>query len=201
MARGRRSAWARQSPRLHREKQHRALEQSREAAARSAEQRVARPRMRPRQGKGQRLGAVESKPCRSRVRSSVSGCAGPLCPGDGGPAMKVVIQCAARKRPAAKPFLAMDGRRVAFVAHPDLAPRDESAFHARPDDLSEDGRSWRKRLLAYNEDAKANPLGFLPAYRLYSAIPGRLMRRWPLGVTGGQERAGSAQRNPPLAEP
>src|SRR5262249_61435085 len=82
--------------------------------------------------------------------------------------MKTVIQCAARKQPAATTFRAADGRRVAFVAQPDLAPRDAGTVPARPDDQSGDGRSWRKRLLAYNEDTRANPLGFLPAYRLYA---------------------------------
>jgi hypothetical protein len=82
--------------------------------------------------------------------------------------VKIVIQCASRKYPAAKTFLAADGRRVVFVARPDLAPRDAGAVHARPDDPSGDGRSWRRRLLAYNKDPAANPIGFFPAYRLYA---------------------------------
>lgn len=64
-----------------------------------------------------------------------------------------------------------------FVARPDLV-RDKEALYARPDDQSGDGRSWRKRLLAYNEDPKGNPLAFLPAHELYvhpaySALVGR----------------------------
>lgn len=53
------------------------------------------------------------------------------------------------------------------VARPDLAPRNTREIPARPDDPFGDGQSWRTRLLAYN-DAKANPLAFLPAYQLYA---------------------------------
>jgi len=82
--------------------------------------------------------------------------------------LKVVLQCASRKDPAAKTFLAGDGRRVVFVAHPDLVPRAANSIHARPDGPSGGGRSWRERLVAYNKAPAANPLGFLPAYRLYA---------------------------------
>src|SRR5262249_2901945 len=82
--------------------------------------------------------------------------------------MKTVIQCAARKQPAATTFRAADGRRVAFVAQPDLAPRDAGTVPARPDDQSGGGRSWRKRLLGHNQDPGANPLVFAPAYRLHA---------------------------------
>ena len=82
--------------------------------------------------------------------------------------MKIVIQCAARKNPAGGTFLGADGRRIAFVARPGLAPREPKTTYARPDDDSGDGRSWRKRLLAYNKNAGRNPLGFLPAHRLYA---------------------------------
>ena len=81
--------------------------------------------------------------------------------------MKVVIQCAARKQPGAGSFRLSDGRPVRFVARPDLAPKDGSAY-ARPDDESDDGPTWRQRLLAYNRSAKRNPLELLPAYRLYA---------------------------------
>jgi hypothetical protein len=82
--------------------------------------------------------------------------------------MKIVIQCAARKDPAAKTFLASDGRAVVFVARPDIAPRQAGVVYARPDDDCAEGTSWRKRLLAYNEGAKTNPLGLLPALQLYA---------------------------------
>ena len=60
-----------------------------------------------------------------------------------------------------------DGRQILFVAHPDLAPPDAGHAYARPDDVSDNGQTWRARLLAYNSD-QANPLNFLPAYRLYA---------------------------------
>jgi hypothetical protein len=82
--------------------------------------------------------------------------------------MRIVIQCAARKHGVTKTFLAAGGRRVSFVARPDLAPQEPGAIHARPDDDAGDGMTWRKRLAEYNADAKANPRGFLPAYRLYA---------------------------------
>lgn len=83
--------------------------------------------------------------------------------------MKVVIQCAGRKQPGAASLQALDGRPVRFVAHPELAPPSPTHAHARPDDVSEDGRSWRERLLDYNNrESKANPLRLLPAWRLYA---------------------------------
>lgn len=81
--------------------------------------------------------------------------------------MKVVIQCAGRKDPSAGSLRTSDGRRVDFVAHPGEAEEREGQFCARPDDLSEDGRTWRERLLSYNAAPGANPLQLLPAYRLY----------------------------------
>jgi hypothetical protein len=53
------------------------------------------------------------------------------------------------------------------VAKPELAPDDITRVYARPDDLSENGKSWREVLLDYNERPGNNPLGLLPAYRLY----------------------------------
>ena len=80
--------------------------------------------------------------------------------------MKIVIQCAARKDPSAGHLRTVDGRDVMFVAQPTLAP-PASAHYARPDDVSDDGRTWRERLVAYNA-ASDNPLNLLPAYRLYA---------------------------------
>ena len=81
--------------------------------------------------------------------------------------MKIVIQCAARKDPAAGNLRDAAGRSVLFVAHPDLAPADSSVSYARPDDQSGDGQTWRERLVAYNEDS-SNPYGLLPAGSLYT---------------------------------
>lgn len=63
--------------------------------------------------------------------------------------------------------MSADGRPVSFVAKPEWAPSDSTRVYARPDDLSENGKSWREVLLDYNEQPGANPLGLLPAYRLY----------------------------------
>ena len=81
--------------------------------------------------------------------------------------MKIVIQCAARKDPSAGSLRTADGREVLFVAQPDLAPPEAICHYARPDDISDDGRTWRERLVACNADAD-NPLNLLPAYRLYA---------------------------------
>jgi len=80
--------------------------------------------------------------------------------------MRVVIQCAARKH-SANSFRTRDGRTVLFVARPDLAPPDAGVFHARPDDRSEDGRTWRQRLVEHNCD-RGNALDLLQACRLYT---------------------------------
>jgi hypothetical protein len=82
--------------------------------------------------------------------------------------MKIVIQCAARKLPGAKTFLTAGDRRVVFVARPGEALEQPGTIYARPDDDAGDGDTWRKKLLAYNDNPAANPLGLLPAYRLYA---------------------------------
>ena len=81
--------------------------------------------------------------------------------------MIVVIQCAARKAADAGHLRTQDGRRVMFVANPDLAPRDGDCIYARPDDVAETGTSWRTVLRQYNENPGDNRLGLLPAWRLY----------------------------------
>lgn len=81
--------------------------------------------------------------------------------------MIIVIQCAATKRPDAGCLITADGRPVIFVAKPELAPYDGSRAYARPDDLLENGRSWRELLHDYNERPGNNPLVLFPAYQLY----------------------------------
>lgn len=84
-------------------------------------------------------------------------------------APSVVIQCAGRKNPKAGCFRARGGQRVVFVARPDEAPPKPGVVYARPDDMSDDGRStWRARLLAYNDGSSENELELLPAYQLYA---------------------------------
>jgi hypothetical protein len=81
--------------------------------------------------------------------------------------MRIVIQCAGSKRDEAGSLLTEDGRPVSFVAHPPKEPDRAGKHFARPDDQSEDGRTWRQRLLAYNESAETNPLGLTRAVDLY----------------------------------
>lgn len=81
--------------------------------------------------------------------------------------MKIIIQCAASKDSGAGWMLTDDGRQVMFVADPTIAPAREGYVYARPDDLSDDGTSWRERLVVYNKNSQGNPLGLYPAYRLY----------------------------------
>jgi hypothetical protein len=93
--------------------------------------------------------------------------------------MIVAIQCAASKRPDAGHLLTAYGKPVEFVAKPQMAPADSSRVYARPDDLSENGMSWRQVLLKYNREATGNPLRLYPAYRLYeNKAYGRLVDRF-----------------------
>ena len=68
--------------------------------------------------------------------------------------MKVVIQCAARKRSNAGHLATRDGKLVDFVARPELAPAKANRIYARPDDISDLGLSWREQLREYNEILK-----------------------------------------------
>ena len=81
--------------------------------------------------------------------------------------MIVVIQCAARKRPSAGYWRTAEGKRVLFVADPSAAPAIDGVAWARPDDISDMGKTWRNEVLAYNGDPGENPLGLLPAFELY----------------------------------
>ncbi len=53
----------------------------------------------------------------------------------------IVIQCAASKTPRAGHLRTRDGQRVVFVARPDEAPPEPGVVYARPDDISDHGRS------------------------------------------------------------
>lgn len=81
--------------------------------------------------------------------------------------MILVIQCAASKKPDAGHLRTADGRPVLFVADPPAAPATSSCIYARPDDVSDQGGTWRQLLLSYNERPEQNPLGLLPAWQLY----------------------------------
>jgi hypothetical protein len=91
--------------------------------------------------------------------------------------LKIVIQCAASKRPNAGHLVTRDGKPVDFVAHPELAPSDR--IYARPDDISDRGMSWREQLRKYNAQQKTNPLGLILAYQLYeNKLYGALIDRF-----------------------
>ena len=60
-----------------------------------------------------------------------------------------------------------DGKPVKFVSRPELAPEDEFTY-ARPDDMSDQGGSWRDVLLRCNANIDDNQLGLLPACELYA---------------------------------
>lgn len=115
--------------------------------------------------------AVGSRPVpreRSTVAARSSGAA--LVPKSVAvPHFRVVIQCAASKAPEAGQFRDRHGGKLLFVARPEEAPLKEGIHYVRPDDLSDDGAlTWRERLHAYNSENEGNPLGLLPAYRLYT---------------------------------
>lgn len=79
----------------------------------------------------------------------------------------VVIQCAAKKKSDAGYLCRRDGSPVLFVADPVSAPADTRTAHARPDDISDTGVSWRVRLADYNKNPGNNALKLLPACQLY----------------------------------
>ena len=81
--------------------------------------------------------------------------------------MIVVIQCAAKKQPDAGCLETRDGKQVFFVADPERAPQRHGYVYARPDDISDEGPSWRNLLLKYNETPGKNRLGLYRAYKLY----------------------------------
>lgn len=81
--------------------------------------------------------------------------------------MKVVIQCSATKDTAAGSFT-LNGRRVKFVAHPELHSESSGEVLFRPDDtIPSTSTTWRDHLLAYNRSAN-NPDLLLQAVDLYS---------------------------------
>ena len=93
--------------------------------------------------------------------------------------MIIVIQCAASKRRDAGHLATASGKLVDFVAAPQIAPRVPDLVYARPDDLCENGTSWRQVLLKYNDDPGGNPLRLYPAYQLYeNKAYGRLEDRF-----------------------
>lgn len=81
--------------------------------------------------------------------------------------MKIVIQCAAGKESSAGYMQTKDGKRVMFVAQPELGPQSDDVIYAAPDGQSDRQVSWRTLLQEYNESPGNNPLNLYPAYKLY----------------------------------
>lgn len=93
--------------------------------------------------------------------------------------MKIIIQCAASKDPAAGAMKSHEGMPVLFVVDPVRAPVRTDAVYARPDDIAEGGQRWRDVVLLYNQQRRNNPLGLLPAWRLYRhPAYGKLIERF-----------------------
>ena len=80
--------------------------------------------------------------------------------------MIAIIQCAASKRAGAGRLQTIGGQPVEFIADPQSGPINPACTYARPDDPSDQGPSWRRVLLKYNE-TNNNPFGLCSAYRLY----------------------------------
>ncbi len=85
-----------------------------------------------------------------------------------GPARTVVvIQGGEDKVASAGHMVLPDGRPVVFVAEPGVAPSDPGTAYRRPDDRADGIQTFRDALVAYNGTPEDNPLGLLPAWRLY----------------------------------
>ena len=95
----------------------------------------------------------------------------PMPPSPSAVDFTVVIQCAARKRSDAGHLTTEDDKPVLFVANPATAPQRPDILYRRPDDTALSTLSWRDVLVKYNElygSTNENPLGLLPAWRLYA---------------------------------
>jgi len=82
--------------------------------------------------------------------------------------MKVVVQCAASKRPRAGSLRTASGKKIVFVAESARCAVQPGMRYARPDDSSgETGATWRDLLKRYNAQPD-NPHGLLRAADLYA---------------------------------
>ncbi len=71
--------------------------------------------------------------------------------------MKVIIQCAGRKRKEARRWRDAAGVEVLFIARPDLRPQDVTSpvLFSHPDEPVGSGLgTWREALLFYNRDGE-----------------------------------------------
>lgn len=77
------------------------------------------------------------------------------------------LQANGRPQPDAGHLVDENGTPIMSVAHPGQAPRQQNASYRRPDDLAQNGRSWRAHLLGCNHRREGNDLNLLPAWQLY----------------------------------
>ncbi len=113
--------------------------------------------------------SVPAAPTRppKRNREEVQATASPRRGRSGNAKLTVVIACAGTKAPSRGHLTLGNGQRVKFVADPREAPRSASITYKHPDDIAHSGLSWRDVLVEYNRAPARNPLGLLPAWRLY----------------------------------
>ncbi len=81
--------------------------------------------------------------------------------------MIVVIQSSPDRQPNAGQIKTNNGQPVLFVVDPTQAPDDAGVCHTRPDAPSNFYIPWRKLVASYNAHPRDNPLGLLPACKLY----------------------------------
>lgn len=81
--------------------------------------------------------------------------------------MKIIIQCAGKKQNNAACLQTENGKKVLFVAKPELTDPSPTYEYFHPDDLKTKDITWRQALVDYNKKGK-NELNLLPAYKVYS---------------------------------
>lgn len=95
--------------------------------------------------------------------------------------LTVVIQCAASKSTQAGHLIDEHGKPIRFGARPQEAPHNPGVIYRHPDDPAQDGQTWREKLLNYNLHRDGNPLGLLPAWKLYrNGVYGELVAAFGL---------------------
>lgn len=111
--------------------------------------------------------AAEARPAAAPADAKTAAAAPPMQAYSGPARTVVVIQGGEQKVAGAGHMALPDGRRVVFVAEPGVAPSDPDIAYRRPDDRADGIQTFRDALVAYNRAPEDNPLGLLPAWRLY----------------------------------
>lgn len=112
--------------------------------------------------------AVDAPPAAPKEADAGTAAASPPTGTYTGPARTLVVFPGGEEKAANAGHMVLpDGRRVVFVAEPGMAPSEEDIAYRRPDDRADGIQTFRDALLAYNGAPQDNPLGLLPAWRLY----------------------------------